>query len=624
MSSEQISDSLSTQRHSLAHILAQAIQRTKDPLVQLGIGPSIDTGSYYDMIFNEGRAIAETDIGLVESTMEKILKEKQPFVLLETTDDVSKEFLVMTGQQYKLELREEFLAAGESVTFFANTIPLKAKEAMLREALPEYIAFYDAVTAYVHEKYPHLQDQYITFLDMCAGPHVENTGNIPSKSFAVDKFAGAYRKWNENNVMMTRIYLVAFAGKDELKAYQLMMEEAKKRDHKILGPKHELFMFHETSPGMPYRLPKWLIVYNELVNFWRKYHDKHWYQEIASPLLNKTDLYVTSGHREHYKDDMFIADMGENEVYGVKPMNCPNAMVVFGSKLRSYRELPLRLSDTDRLHRYERSGTLSGLLRVRSFQQDDSHNYISEDMIESEYEHVFQVCKEFYALFGLEYRFRMGTRPEGFLGEIETWNKAEAQLRNVLKNSGKDYFILEGDGAFYGPKVDILMKDSIWRERQMGTIQLDFQQPARFNLKYTDKDGQEKMPIVIHRVIYGSLERFLGIVIEHFAAAFPVWLAPVQAMIIPVADKFLDYAYDLKTKGQPEGLRIKIDDSSDSFSKKIRNAELDKIPYILIVGEKEVAENSVSVRVYKTKEQYTVSSEEFLTQITKEYTERTL
>lgn len=617
-------DQLATQRHSLAHILAQAVQRTKDPLVQLGIGPSIDTGSYYDMIFTTGREITEQDTDLVEGMMEKILKEKQPFVLLETTNDVSEEFLKITQQQYKPELRAEFLAAGEQVTFFANTIPLKAKEAMLKDSLPEYITFYDKVTAYVHEKYPHLQDQYITFLDMCAGPHVENTGDIPSRSFVMDKFSGAYRRGDEKNVMMKRLYLLAFATKDDLKAYQAMMEEAKKRDHKVLGPKHELFMFHETSPGMPYWLPKGLTVYNELVNFRRTYHDRHGYQEICSPLLNKTDLYVTSGHWEHYKEDMFIADMGENEVYGVKPMNCPNAMVVFGSKPRSYRELPLRLSDTDRLHRYERSGTLNGLLRVRSFQQDDSHNYISEDMIESEYEHVFQICKEFYALFGLEYRFRMGTRPEGFLGDIETWNKAEENLRNVLSKSGKDYFILEGDGAFYGPKVDILMKDSIGRERQMGTVQLDFQQPARFNLKYTDKDGQEKMPIVIHRVIYGSLERFLGIVIEHFAAAFPVWLAPVQAIVIPVADKFLDYAYDIKKRSQEHNLRFTIDDSADSFSKKIRNAELDKVPYILIVGEKEVADWSVSVRVYKTKEQYTVSLEEFLAAITKEYKERSL
>ena len=374
------------------------------------------------------------------------------------------------------------------------------------------------------------------------------------------------------------------------------MTEAKKRDHKKLGKELELFMFHETSPGMPYWLPKGLTLYNELVSYWREEHLKYNYQEIASPLLNKHDLYVTSGHWDHYKEDMFISDMGENEIYGIKPMNCPNAMLVFGSKTRSYKDLPLRLSDTDRLHRYERSGSLNGLLRVRSFQQDDSHNYVSEDMIEAEYQHIFELCEKFYSIFKLEYSFRLGTRPENFLGEAATWDKAEEALKNVLEKSGKPYFILEGDGAFYGPKIDILMKDCIGREWQMGTIQLDFQQPQRFELKYSDKDGKEKTPVVIHRVIYGSLERFIGIIIEHFAGAFPAWLSPVQVKIIPISDKHLEYAKKVAQTLQNEKIRVEIDDKAETMGNKIRKAQEEKIPYMIILGDKEVEANKVSIR----------------------------
>ncbi len=354
-------------------------------------------------------------------------------------------------------------------------------------------------------------------------------------------------------------------------------------------------MFHETSPGMPYWLPNGLKLYNELLNFWRVEHDRLGYKEISTPLVNKAELWKISGHWDHYKDDMFIANMGENEIYGIKPMNCPNAMVVFQSMQVSYRDLPLRLSDADRLHRYERSGTLNGLLRVRSFQQDDSHNFISEDMIAEEYEHIFAICEKFYGIFGLEYSFRLGTRPKEFMGEIATWNKAEEALREILKKSRKPYSVAEEDGAFYGPKIDILMKDSLGREWQLGTIQLDFQQPKRFDLHYTDKDGSRKTPVVVHRVIYGSLERFIGILIEHTAGAFPLWLSPVQIKVIPIEERHFKTAESAATALSAVGLRVDLDISDEGFGKKIRHAKAMKIPYFIIIGDKDIAEKKVTL-----------------------------
>jgi threonyl-tRNA synthetase len=337
-------------------------------------------------------------------------------------------------------------------------------------------------------------------------------------------------------------------------------------------------------------------LYKELENYWRVKHAKLGYKEIMSPLVNKSDLWKISGHWDHYKDDMFIADMGENEVYGIKPMNCPNAMLVFKNTQISYKDLPLRLSDTDRLHRYERSGTLNGLLRCRSFQQDDSHNFITEEMIGSEYEHIMEICKNFYGIFGLEYKFRLGTRPESFIGNKQIWDKAEEDLKEILKKSGKEYTILEGDGAFYGPKIDIIMKDCLGRDWQMGTMQLDFQLPLRFNLEYIDKNGQKKTPVVIHRVIYGSLERFIGILIEHYAGAFPMWLAPEQVWVLPIGEKHFSYAKDLAEKLRAQNIRVVLKDENETIGKKIRAGEMQKIPYLLVVGDKEMEADSVAVR----------------------------
>src|SRR3989344_3668175 len=493
-------DQIEHLRHSLAHLLGAAVLELY-PKSKLAIGPAIDDGFYYDI--DVAGVISDNGLSKIEKKMREILKTWKTFEGREVSANEAKD--IFPDNPYKKEIINELADKGEKITLYTSG----------------------------------------SFTDLCRGGHVENAKDIKPNAFKLFRVAGAYWRGDEKNPQLTRIYGLAFATKDELQKHLAMLEEAKKRDHKKLGPQLSLFMFHETSPGMPYWLPKGLIIYNELVNYWRSEHNALGYQEIASPLVNKSELWKISGHWDHYKDDMFIADMGENEIYGIKPMNCPNAMVVFKSMQISYKDLPLRLSDTDRLHRYERSGVLNGLLRCRSFQQDDSHNYVTEEMIEEEYRQIMEICKEFYGIFNLEYKFRLGTRPKEYLGDIATWNKAEKALHDVLEKSGKKYAVAEEDGAFYGPKIDIVMKDAIGREWQMGTIQLDFQQPQRFELEYTDRDGKKKTPVAIHRVIYGSLERFIGILIEHTAGAFPLWLAPVQVKIIPVRTNHNEYAKEI-------------------------------------------------------------------------------
>ncbi len=544
-------NNLEQKRHSLAHLLAAAV-RELYPDAKATIGPAIDNGFYYDFEFSS--PISDSDLPQIEAKMKVILPTWNDFKGKEVTSDEARNY--WQKNEYKLELIKELEEKGEKITFYTSG----------------------------------------DFTDLCRGGHIENPAKqISADSFKLDKIAGAYWRGDEKNKMLTRIYGLAFDTKEELEKYIWTQEEAKKRDHKNLGKELGLYMFHETAPGMPYWLPKGLILYKELENYWRAEHAKLGYLEIASPLVNKAELWKTSGHWDHYKDDMFIADMGENEVYGIKPMNCPNAMIVFKSMQVSYKNLPLRLSDTDRLHRYERSGTLNGLLRCRSFQQDDSHNYISEDMIESEYEHIMEICKNFYGIFNLEYTFRLGTRPEGFLGDIETWNKAESVLKKVLEKSGKKYAVAEGDGAFYGPKIDIVMKDALGRDWQMGTMQLDFQQPKRFELEYTDKDGKKRTPVVIHRVIYGSLERFIGILVEHYAGSFPLWLSPVQVKVIPVRDTHNSYALEILKILKDAGIRAEADLADENLGKKVRAAKNDKIPYWIVLGDKEIEAKQVTV-----------------------------
>ena len=409
----------------------------------------------------------------------------------------------------------------------------------------------------------------------------------------------------------------------EIKQSKLDTSKLKQNDHRIIGQQMELFHMNQSSPGMPYWLPNGVVVYNELIKFWREEHKKLGYQETMTPLMNKNSLYKISGHWEHYKDNMFISDTNEGQ-YGLKAMNCPNAMVIFGAKSRSYKELPLRLSDTDRLHRYELSGTLSGLLRVRSFQQDDSHNFISEDMIKDEYEQIFRICDKFYSIFNMNYSFRLGTRPEKFMGDKKLWDKAEKVLKEVLKNSGKKFKIAEGDGAFYGPKIDILMKDSLNREWQMGTIQLDMQMPLRFGLKYLDKDGKEKTPIVVHRVIYGSLERFIGVLLEHTNGRLPTWLAPIQVRVLSFTDRNVEYAKKLILKlGEeiPE-LRIDADFRNTTVQGKVKDAEIMRIPYIIVLGDKEQESKTVAARVKGDRKIKSLKTEDFISGLKKEIAER--
>lgn len=540
-------------RHSCAHLLAAAV-RELWPDTNLTIGPAIENGFYYDFDFHD-HTLTEEDLPTIEAKMQELLPSWQGFERIEKTEQEAKDYY--KNNPYKLELINEIVKKGEPITFYISG----------------------------------------NFQDLCRGGHSKNPSE-ELKNFKLLSLAGAYWRGKESNPMLTRIYGTAFPTKEALEQYLFMIEEAKKRDHKKLGPQLELFMLHDTAPGMPYFLPKGVTIYNELITFWRNEHKKRGYQEIMSPLLNKKELYVTSGHFGHYWENMFVADMGEQEVYGVKAMNCPNAMNVFAFKTRSYKDLPLRLSDTDPLHRYELSGTLNGLFRVREFRQDDAHVFVTPDQIKTEYENIFEIVERFYSIFSLPYSFRLGTRPEKYMGDEESWEKAEQALKEILEASEKEYFIEEGDGAFYGPKIDILMKDSLGRQWQMGTIQLDFQQPKNFTLKYTDTDGVEKMPIVIHRVIYGSFERFLGILIEHFAGAFPLWLSPVQIVLLPIADRHQEKAETIGTILQEHGIRAEVDNRAETLQAKIRHATLQKVPFMGIIGDKESAssENLLSIR----------------------------
>lgn len=564
-------------RHSLAHIMAAAILRLY-PDAKLGVGPVVENGFYYDIDLGE-KKLSTDNFGKIEKEMRKIIAEDQLFVRSEKAIDEAIEWAQQTGQPYKLELLNDLKRSGTTIAkeLDVDELGLTAEG----EAAVEKVSFYTNNS----------------FTDLCRGPHVESTGKVGA--FKLMRVAGAYWRGKETNPQMQRLYGVAFATSEELDHYLEMLEEAKKRDHRKLGQDLELFFFHETAPGMPYWLPNGVVIYNELINFWRKEHAHRGYQEIVSPLLNKSDLYVTSGHYDHYWEDMFTSQTEEGEDYGMKAMNCPNAMLVYKHRPRSYRELPLRLSDTDTLHRFEKSGTLNGLLRVREFRQDDAHIFVTENQIKDEYTRVFAITERFYSIFNMEYTFRLGTRPDKFMGDASLWDRAEATLKQILEESGKTYVIQEGDGAFYGPKIDIVMKDALGRPWQMGTIQLDFQQPLRFGLTYTDSDGAEKTPIAIHRVIYGSLERFIGILIEHVAGRFPVWLAPEQLRVATVnqQEATVACAEKIVQDARKKGIRVKLDNDNESVGKKIRSAELMKVPYMLVVGEKERESGQFTPRV---------------------------
>ena len=561
-------------RHSAAHIMAQAVRGYFADVgpVKFGVGPPIDDGFFYDMVLP--RPLSVEELPTIENRMREIIRAGYPIEGFEVSGD--RALSMFADQPFKLELIEG-LRQG-AVDDNGNAVQEGKRT---------------PITVFRQD----------TFEDLCKGPHVPTTDSIDPDAIKLLSIGAVYWRGKPENPSMTRVYGTAWRSKEELEKFEWARAEAERRDHRRLGKQMELFHFDPTAPGMPYWLPKGLIVLNELIDYWRREHKKYGYLEISSPLINRKELWERSGHWDFYRDNMFVIPIDEHTTYAVKPMNCPNAMIVFNLKKVSYRDLPLRLADCDALHRHEASGALQGLLRVQMFRQDDAHIFVSEDQIEEEYGRILQLCDQFYSIFGLEYHLRLGTRPNEYIGDLESWNRAETALRRILDRKAGEgrYMVLEGDGAFYGPKIDILMKDCLGRPWQMGTIQLDFQLPRRFDCRFTDKDGTEMTPVVIHRVIYGSLERFIGILIEHFAGALPLWIAPVQARLIPIADRHVAYCREVAGQLDAAGLRSEVDDSQNRMNAKIRTAQIDKIPYILVVGDREQEAGTVAVRL-RTKE----------------------
>lgn len=566
--------------HTTSHIMAQAIKRLF-PDAKLTIGPSIEKGFYYD--FDVEKPFTEEDLSAIEEEMKKIIKEDLPIERFELPREEAIKLMREREEPYKVELIEE-LPEGEVISFYKQG----------------------------------------EFTDLCRGPHLPSTGCV--KAIKLLSSSGAYWRGDEHNKMLQRIYGISFPKASELDEYLNMIEEAKKRDHRKLGKELELFFFDETAPGMAYWMPKGFKMMNVLIDFWRKEHEKRGYMEFSGPQLNSSELWKISGHWDHYKEDMFVLTDSDGKEQALKPMNCPNAIKIFDSKLRSYKDLPMRFNDIDVIHRNEKSGQLNGLFRVRMFRQDDAHNFITEDQIGAEIKDIIEIAKQLYGIFGLDFELTLSTRPDDYMGDIELWNKAEANLKSVLDElCGKNnYRINEGDGAFYGPKIDIKMKDCLGREWQMGTIQVDFQLPLRFNLSYIDSNGEKKTPILVHRAIFGSFERFIGIITEHFAGAFPVWLSPVQVSILPISDNQKEYAEKIKAILEEKGIRVELDARQEKIGYKIREAQLQKVPYMLILGEKEVEANAVGVRKRKEGDIGQMSIEDFVSMILKEIEEKAM
>ena len=566
--------------HTTSHIMAQAIKRLF-PDAKLTIGPSIEKGFYYD--FDVEKPFTEEDLSAIEVEMKKIIKEDLPIERFELPREEAIKLMEEREEPYKVELIKA-LPEGEVISFYKQG----------------------------------------EFTDLCRGPHLPSTGCV--KAIKLLSSSGAYWRGDEHNKMLQRIYGISFPKASELDEYLNMIEEAKKRDHRKLGKELELFFFDETAPGMAYWMPKGFKMMNVLIDFWRKEHEKRGYMEFSGPQLNSSELWKISGHWDHYKEDMFVLTDSDGKEQALKPMNCPNAIKIFDSKLRSYKDLPMRFNDIDVIHRNEKSGQLNGLFRVRMFRQDDAHNFITEDQIGAEIKDIIEIAKQLYGIFGLDFELTLSTRPDDYMGDIELWNKAEANLKSVLDElCGKDnYRINEGDGAFYGPKIDIKMKDCLGREWQMGTVQVDFQLPLRFNLSYIDSNGEKKTPILVHRAIFGSFERFIGIITEHFAGAFPVWLSPVQVSILPISDHQKEYAEKVKAILEEKGIRVELDARQEKIGYKIREAQLQKVPYMLILGEKEVEVNAVGVRKRKEGDIGQMSVEDFVSMISKEIEEKTI
>lgn len=617
-------------RHSLSHVLAQAVQRSIDPSTKLGIGPAIDTGFYYDFIFSEGVIFGEEQLKELNKMMTKIIKEGQPFHRIDLNYDQAKEMINILGQDFKLELLEEFKKDGEmNFSYYINTIPASAKDNLLKWSKEEYIKKYEKLTEYL--KTFKLGDVFVTFIDMCEWPHVESTKEINADWYKLDKIAGAYWRGNEKNPMMIRIYGLAFEDKNALKIYVEMMEEAKKRDHRILGKQLHIFTFDdEVGPGLPLRLPNGTIIADEVENLAKETEERYEYKRVRTPHIAKQELYLRSGHLPYYAESMFPPMQLDGETYYLKAMNCPHHHKIYDAEPKSYRDLPIRLAEYGHCYRYEDSGSLFGLMRVRSMAMNDAHIYCTEEQFEEEFMKVVEMYKYYFDLFGVDkYQMRLSTHGKEWLGKKyvdneELWIKTENQVRDILVKNKVPFVEVANEAAFYGPKIDVQIWSAIGREFTLATNQVDFAVPERFNLTYKDKDGIDKTPICIHRAPLSTHERFIGFLLEHFAGAFPLRLAPQQIKIVPVAEPFIDYANQIATDMKSQWIRASVDTSDDSFSKKIRNAEVEKIPYIIIVGEKEESTKTLSIREFRSKKQYEIGLTEFVDKCLVEIKNRSL
>ena len=560
-------------RHTGSHILAQAVKRLyKDQNVMLAIGPAIENGFYYDIDMD--KQLTDADLRDIEKEMKKIVKENLKLERSEMSRAEARKLFEEKGEKYKVELIDD---------------------------LPE-----DAqISLYTQGE----------FVDLCAGPHVLSTGKV--KAIKLQSVNGAYWRGSEKNKMLQRIYGTAFEKQADLDEYLHMLEEAAKRDHRKLGKELDLFSLHEEGPGFPFFHPNGMVVRNELINYWRDVHRRYGYQEIKTPMIMNRKLWEQSGHWAHYKENMYFTQIDEED-YAVKPMNCPGGMLVYKSHQHSYRDLPLRLGELGLVHRHELSGALHGLFRVRNFTQDDAHLFLTPNQIEEEIQHTIDLFDEVYSTFHLTYTAELSTRPEDSMGSDEIWEKATAALQNALEHRGLKYVVNEGDGAFYGPKIDFHLRDSIGRTWQCGTIQLDMLMPEKFDLTYVGEDGEKHRPVMLHRVVYGSIERFIGILIENYAGAFPTWLAPVQVKLLPITDKHMDYAYELKNKLFALGIRAEVDARNEKTGYKIREAQVKKIPYALVIGDKEVEDQTVNVRKYGEKDSNTMGVDAFVAMIQEE------
>ena len=564
-----------TLRHTASHILAQAVKRLW-PEAKLAIGPAIDKGFYYDIDMEH--TLTPEDLGKIEKEMSRIVKENLPITKSVMSRQEAIEFFKSKNEDYKVELIED---------------------------LPE-----DAVISCYAQG---------DFIDLCAGPHVASTGKV--KAFKLQSIAGAYWRGDEKNKMLQRIYGTAFEKKEELDAYLHLLEEAAKRDHRKLGKELGLFVIKEEGPGFPFFLPKGMALRNELENFWREVHHEFDYEEIRTPIILNKQLWETSGHWFHYRENMYTTIIDDEE-YAIKPMNCPGGILVYQNEMHSYRDLPLRYAELGLVHRHELSGALHGLFRVRAFTQDDAHVFMLPEQMQSELMKVIELFDRIYSQFGLKYHVELSTKPDNAMGDDAIWEAATEALRNAIEVKGIDYVINPGDGAFYGPKLDYHIEDSLGRTWQCGTIQLDMNLPERFNVEYIGEDGQKHRTIMIHRACFGSMERFIGILTEHYAGAFPTWMAPVQVKVLSISEKHVEYANQLAKQMRHDYVRVEVDDRSEKIGYKIRQAQMEKVPYMLVVGDKEMEDNSVNVRKHGGDELGTVPFDEFFNSIKIEIKER--